>query len=261
MAYDNISAGSREEYGPWGAEAFGGGTITHQIIGPKGCVGFVRDLMVELTVATAGGTTVPELQVGIASADFTFGRYRLGTAVAVGYGLGMHRAGDEALVVSLTNAGRQLADYAGHVVLDGGAYGTITTVPGGSSSTVAPAGRIPASGMTITNIVNGTGNVHRISLRDPIDPLLKVGQLVQIKPGGASQFGVTGLPTIANAISAINLTQNYIELTGTTFGGTYTAGGIVNVVTVITELAPTGGGPTGTGYVRVQIDWIGGGQM
>jgi hypothetical protein len=261
MSYDTVSAGSREEYGSWGAEAFGGGTLTHQIIGPKGCVGFVRDIMVEVTVAMVGTTTVPEIAVGIASADATFGRYRLGSVVGTGYNTGMHRAGDEALVVNLNNAGRQLADYAGHVVLDGGAYAAAIGTAGGSFSTVAPAGRIPASGMVITNIVNGASNVHRIFLRDPIDPLLKVGQLVQIKPSGASQFGVTGLPTTANAISAISLAQNYIELTGTTFGGTYTAGGFVNVVTVISEVAGTGGSPAGTGHVRVQIDWLGGGQM
>src|SRR5208282_6542635 len=121
MSYDQTGpSGQREEYGPYGAEAFGGGTITHQIIGPKGCVGFVRDIIVDLTVATAGTTTVPEIDLGISASDFTFGRYRLGTAIIAGaYGVGMHRAGDEQLVYTpATNAGRQLSDYVGHVVLD-----------------------------------------------------------------------------------------------------------------------------------------------
>jgi hypothetical protein len=54
--------------------------------------GFVRDISVDLSVATAAATTVPEIDVGIASADFTYGRYRLGTAVATGYAIGFHSA-------------------------------------------------------------------------------------------------------------------------------------------------------------------------
>lgn len=256
MSYDVVGAGSREEYGSWGAEAFGASTITHQIIGPKGCVGFVRDILVEVTVAMVGTTFVPEVAVGIASGDNTFGRYRLGSAVGTGYGLGMHRAGAEQLTVNLNNAGRQLSDYPGHVVLDGGAYAAAIGTPGGSFSTVAPSGRIPASGMVVTNAVSGTGSNVRLFLRDPIDPLLKVGQLVQV----LGVLGVTGIPTTAVAISVINLAQNYIELTGTTFGGAYIGGGIVNVVTVISEVAGSGT-PAGTGHVRVQIDWLGGTQM
>ena len=196
MSYENLPAGLREDFGPWGAaEAFGGGSLTHQIIGPKGCVGFLRDIAVDLTVAAVGTTTVPEIQLGISSGDFTYGRYRLGSAAGTGYNTGMHRAGAEPLVVSLNNAGRQLADFTGHVVLDGGAYTSVVNA-GGSSSTVVPAGRIPASGMVVSNVVNGTGNVVRIFLRDPIDALLKTGQLVQVLGVG----GATGIPTTATAL-------------------------------------------------------------
>ena len=66
MSYEqNGPSGQREEYGPWGSEAFGGGSLTHQIVGPKGCTGWVRDIMVELTAAAVGTTTVPEIMVGI----------------------------------------------------------------------------------------------------------------------------------------------------------------------------------------------------
>jgi hypothetical protein len=254
MSYDQVGpSGQREEYGPWGAETSGSGGITHQIIGPKGCVGFVRDILYEVTTSLIGTTTVPEIQVGISSGDSTFGRYRLGTSAIVGYNTGMHRAGDEQLVVALTNAGRQLADFAGHVVLDGGTYTTIS-VPGGSASVVAPSGRIPFSGYTVTSVVNGTGNVVRLYLQQQIDVLLKVGQLVQV----LNVQGATGVPATATAISAISTTLGYIELSGTTFGGTYTGGGVVNIVVTITELPGSGGTQTNNaGYLRVQCDWQG----
>lgn len=257
MSYEqNGPSGQREEYGPWGSEAFGGTAVTHQIIGPKGCVGFVRDLMVELTVSGVGSTTVPELMVGISSGDSTFGRYRLGTSATAAYSTGMHRAGAEGLVVNTNNAGRQLADFTGHVVLDGGTYTTSGTA-GGSYSTVVPAGRIPAGGMVVSNL-SGAGIC---TMRDPIDPLLKVGQLVQVTYTGTTWGGVTGGPTTANAISAISLTANTITLTSITWSGTYGGGVVINPVVILTEQAGTGGSPAGTGQVRAVIDWHGGAQM
>lgn len=252
MSYESAGAGSREEYGSWGAEAFGGSSITHQIIGPKGCVGFVRDLMVELTVSAVGATTVPEIMVGISSGDSTYGRYRLGTSATAAYNVGTHRAGAEQTVVNTTYNGRQLADFTGHVILDGGAFTSIGT-PGGTYSTVVPSGRIPKS-MVVANCTAGGGVV---TIRDPIDPLLKTGQIVQL----VGVQGSGGLPTTNIAISAISLTANTITLTGVTFTGTYTGGGEVNVVAILTEAAGTGGSPAGTGHVRAQIDWHGGAGM
>lgn len=253
MSYDmNGPSGQREEYGPWGSEAYGASSITHQIIGPKGCVGFVRDIMVEQTVSGVGSTTVPEIMLGISSGDFTYGRYRLGTAIGTAYGVGMHRAGAEQHVVNVNNAGRQLADFAGHVLLDGVAY-TSSGIAGGSWSTVVPAGRIPKS-MVIVGVTNGGGVTF---IRDPIDPLLKTGQLVQVKGVGGS----TGGPTTVQAITAISTTNNTITVAGTTWAGTYTGGGIVNIVVLLTEAAGSGGSPAGTGQVRAQIDWHGGDQM
>lgn len=256
MSYDQQGAGAREEFS-WGQSAtFGATGVTHQIIGPKGCVGFVRDLMVDVTTSLVGTTTVPEIVVGISSGDATFGRYRLGTAAGVGYNLGMHRAGSEALQTILTQPGRALADFAGHVVLDGGPYGTIS-LPGGSSSTVVPSGRIPASGLLVTNATSGTAAVVRLTLAQPLDAIVKVGQLVQV----LGVQGATGVPATAVAISAIDTNRNWIELAGTTFGGTYTAGGIVNFVVIVTELAGTGGTPAGGGFTRAVIDWQGGDRM
>jgi len=134
---------------------FGATSVVHNVIGPKGCVGFVRDIIVDVETSLVGTTTVPEVQVGISSGDFTYGRYRLGTTATAGYGTGVHRAGQEAIT---GNPPRALADFAGHVVLDGGPL-TSSGLAGGSWSTQVPSGRIPKdTAFTITNKA-GTGGV------------------------------------------------------------------------------------------------------
>lgn len=256
MSYDILPSGTREEYGPWsGTESISSANVTHQIIGPKGCVGFVRDVLVDVTTSIVGTTSVPEIVLGISSGDATFGRYRLGYTASLGYGVGMHRAGAEQLVVNTNNAGRQFADITGHVVLDGGIY-TSSGTAGGSYGTVLPAGRIPASGMVITNLT-GSGVC---AMRDPIDPLLKVGQLVQLTTSGGTWGGCTGGPTTANAISAIDRTANTITLTAITWSGTYTGGTQMNVVVSVSNVIGVGS-PAGNGAVRVIVDWHGGAQM
>lgn len=229
---------------------FGATGVTHYILGPKGKVGFVRDIQTDITTSLVGTTTVPEIDVGISSGDFTYGRYRLGTTAILGYGVGPHRAQQEAIT---GNPPRTLADYTGHVVLDGGPL-TSSGIAGGSYGTVVPKGRIPAGGFTVTNVINGTSNVARVFLngQQPAKDLL-VGQSITVQ-GVAGATGTNGLVTI----SAIDTTNyQWIELTGTTFGGTYTSGGIVFVNVVVTCLAGTGGSPAGGGHVRVQIQWVG----
>lgn len=238
----------------WGVgEAFGAASILHYIVGPKGKVGFVRDIAVDLTVATVGTTTVPEIDVGIASGDPTYGRYRLGQSATVGYAIGPHQASNENIT---GNPPRALNDYAGHVVLDGGPLGsTGGGVAGGTFLTIVPQGRIPASGQSVANVVNGTGNVWRITLNNPLPYNLAVGQLVNV----SGVQGVTGAPANGisiNAISALNVAGNWIELTGVTFGGAYTGGGNVDFVTVVTEKLGVGT-PAGTGSVKVTIEWTG----
>src|SRR6266436_2540240 len=137
MSYDQVASALREEYSFVDA-TFGATAVTHQIMGPRGCVGYVRDVMVDVTVSLVGTTTVPEIDVGFSSGDTTFGPYRLGTSATVGYGVGAHRASQEPIT---GNIPRSLGDYAGHVVLDGGPY-TSAGVAGGTFGTQIPVGRI-----------------------------------------------------------------------------------------------------------------------
>lgn len=249
MSYDLADV---KEYS-WGADStFGATGVTHYIVGPKGKVGFVRDIQVDVTTSLVGTTTVPEIDVGISSGDFTYGRYRLGTAVGTGYPVGPHPASQEAIT---GNPPRALSDFAGHVVLDGGPL-TSTGIAGGSYGTQVPSGRIPASGWTVTNVISGTSNVCRVYVNGML-PFkdITVGQSVTVQ--GVS--GATGITSGAPVkISAVDTSGAYawIELSGTTFGGTYTSGGIVFLNVVVTCLAGTGTSGGG-GYARVKIQWIG----
>src|SRR6185437_5198660 len=236
----------------WGTDAtFGATTVSHYIVGPKGKVGFLRDVTVDVTASLVGTTTVPEIDLGISSGDFTFGRYRLGTTAIAGYGVGPHSASQEAIT---GNPPRALADYAGHVVLDGGPY-TSSGIAGGSYGTQVPSGRIPASGWTVTNVVSGTAGVCRVYANGML-PFKDVtlGQSMTVQ-GVAGATGCNGVQTVS-AIDASGAFA-WIELSGTTFGGTYTSGGLVFLNVVVTCKAGTGGTPAGGGYVRVKIQWIG----
>jgi hypothetical protein len=248
----------------WNDATFGAATVNHYIVGPRGKVGFVRDIEVEVDVALVGTTTVPEVNVGIATGDFTYGRYRLGSTAILGYGVGAFKASNELIV---GNPPRVATDFAGHVVLDGGPLFS-SGISGGSFGTQLSQGRIAASGRPVINAVNGTGNVTRVFLRDPLDPQIVVGQLVNVRGlAGVTQTVVS--PNIGTtfaynvAISALSSSAtnpanpNWIELTGTTFGGTYTGGGLVDIVTVVGNKAGVGGTPAGGGVVKVKIEWVG----
>lgn len=249
MAYENADL----QVYDWGQDAtFGATTVTHLISGVQGKVGFVRDIECDVTTSLVGTTTVPEIQIGISSADATYGRYRLGPTASAGYPTGKFQASNEAIT---GNPPRTLADYTGHVVLDGGPL-TSLGVAGGSYSTVFPSGRIPLSGRRVVGVVNGASSVCRV-LFDPkysVSDLPLNGTVTFIQ----APAGSTGISANTNyKISAINNAGNWIELTGTTFGGTYTQGGIMNIVVWVTLLAGTGGSPAGGGYVRVRIQWVG----
>lgn len=234
----------------WGQDAtFGGTSVSHFIVGPRGKAGFVRDIMVDVTTSLVGTSAVPEIAIGISAGDATYGRYRLGTAIGTGLGVGTYAASNEAIT---GNPPRTLGDFAGHVVLDGGPLTTSGTA-GGTYLSVVPTGRIPPSGMVVTNVVNGSANVVRMYLRDPLPPQLVTGQLVNVR----GVTGATGANGSSVAISALDRTANWIELSGTTFGGTYIAGGLVDVVVVVRCLQGSGGSPAGGGYVRVKIQWVG----
>lgn len=136
-------------------QTFGATSVVHNVIGPKGKVGFVRDIEVDIQTSIVGTTTVPEIDVGISSGDFTYGRYRLGTAAGTPNAVGVRRASGETDVVG--NPPRTGSLFSGHVVLDGGPLGTSGSIAGGSSTTVNPAGRIPANTAFTITCAAGTG--------------------------------------------------------------------------------------------------------
>lgn len=112
MSYDRPLT---ETYGPdLGEFAFTGGASLN-VIGPKGCVGYIRDLVADVTTSIVGTTTVPELGAGISSGDYSYGRFRLGSTASLGYGTGVHRASQKAWT---GNPPRTLSDFAGHVALE-----------------------------------------------------------------------------------------------------------------------------------------------
>lgn len=233
----------------WGQDNFGATSVVHYIIGPKGKVGFVRDISIDITTAMAGNTAVPEIDIGISSGDATYGRYRLGTAAGTGYGTGFFAAGNEAIP---GNPPRTLSDFAGHVVLDGGPTAT-SGVAGGTFLTVALAGRIPASGMVVSNVVSVAAATARLTMRDPLPYNLVAGQTVSVRGVAGTMGGVNGSNLTINAISVAN---NTIDLLTSTLTA-YTGGGIVDVVAVVTMKQATGATTTGAGYGRVTIQWLG----
>ncbi len=237
----------------WAEDATAGATgVTHQIMGPRGKVGFVRDLAADVTTSLVGTTTVPELQVGISSGDYTFGRYRLGTTAILGYPTGYHRASMEPIT---GNPPRTLADFAGHVVLDGGPF-TSSGIAGGSYGTVVPSGRIPAGPWTVTNVILGTvasSDRYYVNGLSPYNAPI-VGQKVRVQ-------GVAGVNSTANGVLTVGAvdTTNYawVELTTQTFSGTYTSGGSIMPLVIVTCLAGVGGTPAGGWITRVDMQWIG----
>lgn len=103
------------------ASAFGGGTLSRTFQGPPGKMGLVRDIVIDVTTAMVGTTTVPELRVGNAASDSSFARWLLGTNATTGLGTGEYRArylcqkaqgrtGSKAM---------ELNDFAHHIALEG----------------------------------------------------------------------------------------------------------------------------------------------
>jgi hypothetical protein len=252
MAYDV----SDVELFQWGPDStFGSASVTHFIVGPRGKVGFVRDIMVDITTSLVGTTAVPEIDVGFSVGDSTFGRYRLGTATGTGYAVGAYRASNELIT---GNPPRALADYTGHVILDGGPL-TSSGIAGGSFGTVVPKGRIPASGWTITSVVQGVDSSHCRIFAVGVNPGspfkdLVVGQLVNVQ-------GISGGGTNANAnvqaITAIDtVSSQYFEV-AQTFTGTYTSGGNVWLPIAVLCAKGAGGSTAGGGFVRLKVQWLG----
>jgi hypothetical protein len=247
MAYDvsDLEMFEWAESSTWAATS-----VVHYLVGPRGKVGFVRDMMVDVTTSMVGTTSVPELQVGISSGDSTFGRYRLGTATATGYNTGPYRASAEAIT---GNPPRTLADFTGHVILDGGPY-TSKGISGGSYGTQVPAGRIPASGWVVTNVVQGVDSSHSRIFVQGSTPLkdLTVGMLVSVQ----SVLGSTSVNANKQAVTAVDTNFQYFEV-AQSFSTAYTSGGIVWLNVVVTLQANGAGSGAGGGIPRVLIEWVG----
>ncbi len=247
----------------WGQDAtFGTATVTHEIVGPRGKVGFVRDISIDVTTLLVGTTSVPEICVGLTSGDVTFGRYCLGTTATLAYAtLGMRSASDELIT---GNPPRSLSDYAPtrtsfttgpRILLDGAPLGTLGSIAGGTATTVNPLGKIPAGPFTVTNVISGAASVCRVFVKEGTHNLV-VGQTVQV----TNVAGATGA-NVRTTISALStdrsgLGNSWMELTGTTFGGTYTSGGLINLVAIVSCQAGSGSS-AGGGFVRVKVQWVG----
>lgn len=250
MSYDL----SDVELYQWGQDAtFGATAVVHYITGPRGKVGFVRDLLADITTSLVGTTTVPEIQVGISSGDYTYGRYRLGTTAIAGYNVGSYRASQELIT---GNPPRTLADFAGHVVLDGGPL-TSAGISGGSYGTQVPKGRIPASGWTITSVVQGVDSSHSRIYAQGVNPGqpfkdLLTGMLVSAQ----GVLGSTSVNANNQAITTVDPNFQYIEV-AQSFSTAYSGGGNLWLNHVVTLKAGTGGTPAGGGFGRVKVQWLG----
>ena len=248
MAYDI----SDVELYQWAESAtFAATAVVHYVVGPRGKVGFVRDIMIDITTSMVGTTAPPEIDIGISSGDYTYGRYILGTNTSTGYNVGPYRASAEAIT---GNPPRTLADFAGHVVLDGGPL-TSKGIAGGSYGTVVPKGRIPASGWTVTNATAGTSSTYTRLYAAGNQPFkdLVAGQLVSVQ----GLVGSTSANLNATAIYAVDtVNYQYIDITAT-FSTAYTSGGVIWLNVVVTLQAGTGTHGTGGGIPRVKVQWLG----
>lgn len=101
--------------------AFGGATLSRTFQGPPGKKGLVRDIVINVTTAMVGTTSVPELRVGNAASDSSNARWLLGTTAIAGLGTGEYRARSlcqNAQGRTGSNA-MQLNDFAHHIALEG----------------------------------------------------------------------------------------------------------------------------------------------
>lgn len=95
------------------SSAFGAATETQTYFGPRGKVGYVRDIDVDITADMVGTTTVPEIMVGTASGLSEYARFRLGTTAIAGYtsAQGPRRA------KQVSGGNNTYADFSEHVKL------------------------------------------------------------------------------------------------------------------------------------------------
>jgi hypothetical protein len=136
------------------AIGFGGTTTSKEFQGPPGKKGLVRDIMVYLSIAAVGTTTVPEIDVGTAASDSSFARFLLGTTLILGYAIGEYRA----RTLCQNAQGRlgsypfQLTDFANHACLEGNNASIPANGPGTCSLATPAASLITVGGLTQTTL-------------------------------------------------------------------------------------------------------------
>lgn len=113
MSYDN----PQTEYYSQPSSAFGATTESTRFMGPKGKIGYVRDIDVFLSADAVGTTSVPEISVGATQGSAEYARFRLGTTAILGYtaAAGPRRATQVANANPAT--GLAFEDFPGHVKL------------------------------------------------------------------------------------------------------------------------------------------------
>lgn len=145
MAYDSGRADTGLEIYHGFDATFGATTVDHKVRGPKGKVGFVRDIQVDVLVTLVGTTTVPEITVGAASGTVEYARFRLGSTATAGLAAGVVARASQ-LIAGPQNTGnvpRTFSDFAGHVALE------TTRIPADTDffiSAKAGVGGTPAGG-------------------------------------------------------------------------------------------------------------------
>ena len=113
--------------------AFGASTASRTLLGYPTRKGLVRDIVLTITAAMVGTTTVPEIRVGTAASDNSFARWRLGTTAIAGLGTGAFRARTlcQAAPGRTGEKATQLNDFTNHIALEGnngtGGGGTVAT--------------------------------------------------------------------------------------------------------------------------------------
>lgn len=144
----------RERYALLGL-AFGGGTLSRTFQGPPGKTGVVRDIIINVTTAMVGTTSVPEIRVGTAASDNSFARMLMGTTAILGYGTGQFRARSLCATAQGRTGGKpeQLNDFANHIFLEGN-NGSGTASIAGTPTTFT---RLPADTAFFITGVAGVG--------------------------------------------------------------------------------------------------------
>lgn len=134
------------------SSAFGAATETQSFFGPKGKIGYVRDIDVDITADMVGTTTVPEIMVGSASGLSEYARLRLGTTAIAGY----TTAGGPRRARQVSNGKAYFDDFSEHVKLG---RGTADPTRVGDTAASVVLTRIPADTAFVITRKLGVGGV------------------------------------------------------------------------------------------------------